>query len=292
MLPVPLEHGQDPRKAALGRRLFADPRLSADGSTACSRCHLPALGGVDRLARSIGVGGASGIINAPTVFNARFNLAQFWDGRAASLEDQIDGPIHNPIEQATNWPDVIRRLSQDADYRQAFSELYRDGIDAAAIRDAIATYERTLITTNAPFDRWLRGDDSAIAEIELEGYQLFKFYGCIACHQGVNVGGNMYQRMGTLGDYFGDRGDELTQADLGRLRVTGDERDRFSFKVPSLRLAVLTPPYFHDGSVDTLKEAIEVMAKYQLGRPIPPHQVEAIEAFMGSLVGEHPELDP
>lgn len=290
ILPIPAEHGQIPRKVALGQRLFADPRLSRDGTVSCASCHGLAIGGVDRLPRSKGVGGAIGRINAPTVYNSGFNLSQFWDGRVRTLEEQVDGPLHDETEMASDWPRVIERLNVDEDYRERFEALYADGITAINIRDAIASYERTLITPGSAFDRWLMGDDDALGEQAVAGYRLFKSYGCVACHQGVNIGGNMYQLMGTMGDYFGDRGGELTGTDLGRYRFTGDERDRFYFKVPSLRLAVLTPPYFHDSSAEDLDEAIVMMGKYQLGRAIPLDDVAAIESFLASVVGDHPEL--
>lgn len=292
VLPIPIEHGQDQGKSELGRRLFLDPRLSSDGSVSCAKCHLLAIGGADPLRKSIGVAGAVGVINAPTVFNAVFNLAQFWDGRSLSLEEQIDGPIHNPVEMGTDWPSIIARLELDPLYRSEFSEIYAEGMTAVTIRDAIATYERTLVTPNSTFDHWLRGDSEALSEAALKGYELFKSYGCIACHQGVNLGGNMYHKMGSLGDYFGDRGGELTDADLGRYKVTGDEREKHFFKVPSLRLATLTAPYFHDGSAATLDVAIRYMAKYQLGRTIPQPHVDLIKAFLSSVVGTHPELLP
>lgn len=290
ILPIPAEHGQDPRKVELGRRLFADARLSKDGTISCASCHPLALGGTDRQPRSSGVDGAMGPVNTPTVFNAGFNLAQFWDGRARTLEEQVDGPVHNPIEMSTSWPEVIERLAGDSELRDRFEAVYPEGLSPEAIRDAIATFERTLITPGSAFDRWLLGDDNALSREALKGYRLFKSYGCIACHQGVNIGGNMYQRMGTMGDYFGDRGSALTDEDLGRARVTGDELDRYHFKVPSLRLSALTAPYFHDASVATLDEAIVAMARYQLGRSIPPRHVAAIKSFLLSVVGTHPEL--
>jgi cytochrome c peroxidase len=290
--PLPLEHNQDAAKVALGERLFHDVRLSVDNSISCASCHILSKGGVDSLALSPGVNGKIGVINAPTVYNSGFNLAQFWDGRAHSLEAQASGPVHNPLEMGSNWKQVLSKLGKDSDYAAIFSRLYPDAMTPDNIVDAIASFERTLITTNAPFDRWLRGDKTALTEQELHGYRLFKGYGCIACHQGTNVGGNMYQQMGIMGDYFADREGEVSEPDEGRYNVTGDEADRHHFKVPSLRLASLTAPYFHDASADTLDKAIQVMAKYQLGRQIPSQEREAIAAFIKSLTGRHPKLDP
>ena len=290
--PLPQAHGQHPGKVALGERLFHEKRLSVDNTVSCGHCHQLARGGTDRLPRSFGVGGAQGKVKSPTVYNSRFSLAQFWDGRAGSLEQQVDGPVHNAFEMASSWPRILPLLRGDAEYREQFAAIYSDGITPANIRDAIASFERSLITPDSTFDQWLRGDETALSDQAKRGYSLFKSYGCVACHQGVNLGGNLYQRMGVLGDYFADRGTPIEAADLGRFNVTGDEADRHMFKVPSLRLAYINPPYFHDGSAGTLREAIEVMARYQLGRHIPPGDLAAIEAFLASVVGRHPRLDP
>ncbi|MET0083190.1 MAG: cytochrome-c peroxidase [Sedimenticola sp.] len=290
--PIPREHGQDPRKVSLGDMLFHDARLSRDDSISCAHCHKLGRGGTDGLSRSIGVSGAVGNIKAPTVYNSRFNLAQFWDGRAANLHEQAGGPVNNPIEMASNWEQVISKLKRDQDYTRRFNELYADGITEQNIRDAITSFEHTLITVDSPFDRWLRGDANALGERELEGYELFKSYGCISCHQGVNVGGNMFQRMGALGDYFSERGMAITDTDRGRFNVTGRDEDLYFFKVPSLRLAAINSPYFHDGSVQDLDEAVRVMGLYQLGRKIPDRHVALIIDFLQSLVGNHPDLQP
>lgn len=289
--PIPLSHGQDPQIASLGERLFHEVRLSVDDSISCAHCHPLGKGGMDGAARSPGVRSQLGTINTPTVFNAGFNLAQFWDGRADSLESQIKGPIHNPLEMGSNWEQVVAKLRDDPSYAKEFTRLYPDGITPASIQHAIATFERTLITPNGRFDQWLRGDEEALDETEKRGYRLFKGYGCIACHQGVNVGGNMYQLMGAMGDYFQDRRGDVTQADLGRYNVTGDEADRYMFKVPGLRMARRSAPYFHDAGADTLDRAIQAMAKYQLGRKIPREERKAIAAFIATLEGEHPRLE-
>ena len=292
ILPVPPATGVDPARAELGRQLFHDPRLSDDGSISCASCHPLASGGSDRRRFSIGIGGHQGRINAPTVFNSGLNFTQFWDGRADTLEQQVEGPLLDPGEMGTTWSRVVARLGEDPALRQTFRRLYPEGITPASIRDAIASFERTLVTTDAPFDRWLRGDDDALSDDQLEGYRLFQEYGCISCHQGVNVGGNMYGYMGAMGDYFSARGDGIRTADLGRFNVTGREQDRFLFKVPSLRLALLTPPYFHDGQTATIEEAIRTMARFQLGREIPDRDVARIIDFLGSLIGNHPLLSP
>lgn len=283
--PIPRELALDQGKVALGKRLFLDARLSSDDSVSCASCHDLGGGGVDNRARSLGVNGGVGGINAPTVFNSGLNFVQFWDGRAPTLEAQIEGPVNHPLEMASNWGQVLGKLGQDADYRVRFSGVYPDGITPANIKDAIATFERSLITPDAPFDRYLRGDKTALDADALRGWQLFQSYGCVSCHQGSNLGGNFYERLGLMGDYFGDRGDH-TDADNGRYNVTHDEADRHYFRVPSLRNVALTYPYFHDGSANNLHDAVRTMAKYQLGRTMPDDDVESIVAFLVSLTGQ------
>jgi len=282
--PLPVLAAEPPAKVALGERLFHDPLLSSDRSVSCASCHDLALGATDRRARSLGVGDAPGAINSPTLFNSVFNFVQFWDGRAATLEDQIAGPLHDPAEMATSWPQVIERLQADRGYRREFAAIYAEGISEATIRDAIASFERSLVTPDAPFDRYLRGEETAIPADAIEGYARFKAYGCTSCHQGVNVGGNLFQRFGVMGDYFAERGD-LTRADLGRFNVTGREADRHVFKVPGLRNVAATAPYFHDGSVEDLDEAVGMMGRYQLGRELSAEDRRLITAFLRTLSG-------
>jgi cytochrome c peroxidase len=284
--PIPESILLDPGKVSLGGRLFDDPRLSGDNSVACATCHVLGKGGMDGLKRSIGIRGQTGEINAPTVFNSAFNFKQFWNGRAASLEDQIDGPVRHAREMASEWPATIAKLSLDAHYKSEFGKIYRDGIQPASVKDAIATFERSLITPNSRFDRYLKGDRDAVTREETDGYQRFKSYGCVACHQGINVGGNMYERLGIMRDYFKDRGN-VTPADLGRYSVTGIENDIHVFKVPSLRNVALTAPYFHDGSAATLEQAVMTMGTYQLGIVIPADDVALIVKFMRTLTGEY-----
>ena len=288
--PLPLSQELNYPLVELGDRLFHDPRLSQDNTVSCASCHQLSSGGTDRLPRSIGVGGAKGGIKAPTVYNSGFNFAHFWDGRASDLEEQAAGPVHNPVEMASNWSEVIEKLELDPDMVKSFEEVSAEGITSQIIVKAIAEFERSLVTANSRFDRWLRGDDQALDALELEGYKLFKSYGCISCHQGKNVGGNLYAYMGAMGDYFADRGNKITNADLGRFNVTKHINDKHFFKVPSLRLAAINPPYFHDGSVQHLDEAVRLMGKYQLGREIPKDEILAIVAFLHTLVGEHHRL--
>ncbi|MCI0539388.1 MAG: cytochrome-c peroxidase [Verrucomicrobiales bacterium] len=284
--PIPQTISVNPAKVSLGKKLFHDPVLSRDRTVACASCHALDKGGTDQRARSIGVNNSEGPINAPTVFNSAFNFKQFWDGRAETLEDQVDGPTQAALEMGANWEEVLSRLKSSSEYVAAFKQAYPDGIQHKNVKDAIAEFERSLITPNSPFDRYLRGDDKALTDDEKEGYRKFKAYGCITCHQGVNVGGNMFQPLGLLGDYFADRGGE-TKVDLGRFNVTGKEEDKYTFKVPSLRNVALTGPYFHDASAKTLEEAVATMAKYQLGRELPPKDLEQIVLFLKSLTGEY-----
>jgi len=284
--PIPQAIQLDNRKVKLGEKLFHDPSLSRDGTVSCASCHNLQTGGTDRLTHSVGIKKAEGPINAPTVFNSAFHFKQFWDGRAESLEDQVDGPAQAEKEMGSTWNDIIAKLQRSPAYVATFGQIYPDGIQPANIRNAIAEFERSLITPNSRFDRYLRGDNSALTDDEREGYRKFKLYGCITCHQGVNVGGNMFQPFGLMGDYFADRGN-ITKSDLGRYNVTGKEEDKFVFKVPSLRNVALTAPYFHDGSAKTLEAAVTTMAQYQLGRELPTEDRDQIVKFLKSLTGEY-----
>ncbi len=284
--PLPAPRGLDTDKVALGEILFHEPRLSVDNTISCAHCHNLNTAGVDGQTHSVGVDGMEGEVNSPTVFNSSLHIAQFWDGRADTLEDQIDGPVHNPKEMGSNWPQIIKKLNADREYVSAFKKSYPEGITIHSIKDAIATFESSLVTINSPFDRFLLGEKNAISENAKAGYQLFKDYGCVACHQGANAGGNMFQVLGVMRDYFADRGN-ITKADLGRFNVTGLEQDKHVFRVPCLRLVTLTAPYFHDGSAKTLHDAIHVMAKYQLGREMPDKDEKLIVEFLHTLVGEY-----
>ena len=289
--PVPIMIDVNEAKAELGRRLFHEPRLSKNDTISCATCHDLSAGGDDGLVVSTGIEGRTGLVNAPTVFNSAFNFKQFWDGRAHNLKDQIDGPLQSRIEMESIWPDVVTKLFQDEDYPRMFQEAYPNDTEIISrenIKDAIAEFMRSLITPNSRFDQWLRGNTEAISEHEKEGYALFKRYGCVSCHQGANVGGNMFQVFGVINDYFRKRGN-ITDADLGRFNVTGNEVDKHAFKVPSLRMAAHTAPYLHDGSAETLRDAVDAMFEFQLGREAPDDDKEAIVAFIKTLAGEYQE---
>jgi cytochrome c peroxidase len=285
--PLPEHLDVDYRKVALGEKLFHDKRLSADDTIACASCHALDNAGQDQRPLAVGITGKMGTLNSPTVFNAVFNFRQFWDGRSASLEEQAQGPVHNPLEMASNWPAVIDKLGRDPAIVAEFKAIWPDGLAAANIQSAIAEFERTLITPNAAFDRFLRGDQDALSATAKQGWRLFLDRGCIACHQGVNLGGNLYANLGVMGDYFADRGRPVTKADMGRYNVTGQDKDRFVFKVPGLRNITKTAPYFHDGSIATLDMAVDTMARYQLGIRLGPDEIRAILAFLDALSGEY-----
>lgn len=284
--PIPAAPQFDSRKVALGELLYNDTRLSSDDTISCASCHILANGGDDDRARSVGVKGGVGGVNSPTTFNSGLNFKQFWDGRADTLEDQAGGPVENPVEMGARWDDVLVKLNKDQGLVAQFKALYPDGVQVANVKDAIATFERTLVTPNSPFDKYLLGDQGAITEEAKAGYALFKSVGCTACHSGVNVGGQMFQKFGLVGDYFKDRG-AITESDYGRFNVTKKEEDRFFFRVAPLRNVAETAPYFHDASAKTLEEAVSVMGKYQLGRQLSSDEVSKIVAFLKTLTGEY-----
>lgn len=278
----------DMRKVILGNLLFHDVRLSADNTVSCSSCHGLNTGGVDNKPFSEGVGGQHGGVNAPTVFNALYNFVQFWDGRAATLADQAAGPPLNPVEMACkSFDEICDKLKADAAFSKAFTEVYPDGINEANITNAIQEFEKTLLTPNSRFDKYLKGDMAALTTEELAGYDLFKKYNCATCHVGENMGGQSYELMGIKQDYFADRGTELTVEDNGRFKETKNERDRHRFKVPGLRNVALTAPYFHDATQATLEDAVVAMAKYEVGVNLSQQEVKQIVAFLQTLTGEY-----
>ena len=286
--PIDREVAVDEAKAALGYALFHDTRLSVDNTVSCATCHALETAGVDNHQYSDGVGGQVGGVNAPTVYNAVYNFVQFWDGRAKTLADQAAGPPLNPIEMASpSFDHIIAKLKEDKAFAKAFRAVYPDGLTEANITDAIEEFERTLITPDSRFDKWLRGDDSAITADELEGYELFKTYDCATCHVGPNLGGQSYELMGLRKHYFADRGLELTNEDNGRYKETQLERDRHRFKVPGLRNVEHTWPYYHDGTRHTLEEAVRDMAVYQSGADLTDAQVAQIVSFLNTLTGEY-----
>jgi cytochrome c peroxidase len=285
--PLPVSVPVDIQKASLGQRLFVDKRLAQDGSVSCASCHIFSQGGALSVPKPIGANGRQHALNSPSIFNTAFGFKQLWSGGVDSVEAVVDRVIQSPMVFASSWDQVLSRLATDAKLTGDFRLVYPTGLTATSARDALAEYTRSLITPNAPFDRYLRGDPKAITAEEKAGYSLFKQYGCVACHQGVNVGGNMYQKFGVMEDYFQRRG-KIKDADLGRFNFTRREDDRFVFKVPSLRNVALSAPYFHDGTAATLDEAVDVMFRVQLGRPSREKDRALIVKFLNTLTGEIP----
>ena len=286
--PIDLSLPYNEAKAALGFKLYHDTRLSVDNTISCASCHGLNTAGVDNKQYSEGVEGKLGGVNAPTVYNAVYNFVQFWDGRAVTLADQAAGPPVNPVEMASpNFDAIVAKLNKDRAFVREFKAVYPEGISQATITDAIEQFERTLITPNSRFDKYLRGDDKAITAEELQGYELFKKYNCATCHVGKNLGGESYELMGLRKHYFADRGLELTEEDNGRFKQTGVERDRHRFKVPGLRNVALTWPYYHDGTRTSLKEAVCGMGTYQSGVELTDDEEDLIVAFLNSLTGEY-----
>jgi len=272
-------------KVELGKKLYFDPRLSKSGFISCNSCHNLSLGGTDNLKTSIGHNWQQGPVNAPTVLNSSMNIAQFWDGRAADLKEQAGGPIANPGEMASSHTlaiDVLASIPQYlVEFRQAFGE---DGIDIDRVTEAIAEFEKTLVTPNSRFDRWLLGEEDALTEKERAGYELFKNSGCAGCHNGPAAGGRSFQKMGVVAPY-------PTRSPVeGLSAVTGKDADRFKFKVPTLRNVELTYPYFHDGEAETLTEAVDIMGRLQLGRKFSDAENGKIVAFLRTLTGDQPSF--
>lgn len=274
-------HDLNPDKVALGRTLFHEPGLSGDGTISCASCHCIADGGDDDRRFSLGIGGNEGTHNAPTVLNASLNFKQYWNGRADSLEEQVAGPLHSATEMGSSWEQAVAFLESKRAYRAWFLRIYDDAITADNITDAIVEYERSLVTPESPFDQWLAGNDDALTAKQKKGYAEFKNAGCISCHQGTNVGGNLFQPLGVMVQYFEDLSEN--QANLGRYNVTGDERDLHVFKVPGLRNVAETAPYFHDGSAQTLQDAVRIMYEHQLGMAVDDRTVDNVSAFLRSL---------
>lgn len=270
-----------PERVALGKKLFNDPILSKSKKISCNSCHTLSRFGVDNEPTSPGHEGHRGGRNSPTVYNAALHIAQFWDGRAADVEAQALGPVLNPGEMA--MPDeatVVKRLKADSSYPALFKKAFPEEKDPVSFQNmgiAIGAFERTLLTPSR-FDVYLKGDDSALTAEEKAGLKTFTTTGCAACHSGVGVGGGMYQKLGMVVPY--------ETKDEGRFAITKNEADRFVFKVPSLRNVEKTAPYFHDGSVATLSDAIRLMGKHQLGRDLSPEDIASITTFLRSLTGE------
>ena len=283
--PIEAAQVSDAGKVELGKKLWFEPRLSMSGIISCNTCHNLSMGGTDNLKTSIGHGWKAGPVNSPTVFNSSLAIAQFWDGRAADLKEQAGGPIQADVEMNMPHTLAVGILQSIPGYVDEFKRVYgKDKIDIDMITDSIAEFEKTLVTPNARFDKWLAGDDKALTEKELAGYTLFKESGCVACHNGPAAGGTSFQRMGVVEPYKSSSPAE------GRSAVTGADADRFNFKVPTLRNVELTYPYFHDGQAATLEEAVDIMGRLQLGRTYSADEIGSIVAFLKTLTGELPQI--
>lgn len=286
--PIPESLPVNPQKAALGGKLFHDKRLSGDNTVACATCHDLELAGTDNARFSEGVRKQVGDVNAPTVFNAAFNFRQFWDGRAATLHEQVAGPPFNPIEMdSKDWGEIMDKLERDQEFSREFAAVYPDGWTPENIQNAISEYEMTLITPGSAFDKWLLGDDDAIGAAEREGYQRFKDYRCASCHVGKSLGGQSYEYMDLKKDYFADRGGAPLGSDAGHMNFSKRPEHEHKFKVPNLRNIELTGPYLHDGTVATLDEAVRIMGTYLSGIDIPQGDRDKIVAFLRTLTGEY-----
>lgn len=285
----------DSAKVVLGQKLFDDTRLSLDNTVSCADCHILADGGADDPAHrtSEGIAGQFGGVNAPTVYNSVYNVQQFWNGRAATLAEQAAGPPINPVEMGNQtWADIVARLVTDKALVKEFTTIYPEGLTEATVTDAIAEFEKTLTTPDSPFDKYLRGDKTAITAAQAAGYQLFREYDCATCHAGQLMGGQSFEHMGIAEDYFAARDPQISSGDddKGLAGFTGNDRDLHKFKTPGLRNVALTPPYLHDGSATTLDDAVEAMLRFQLGVTAPQSDVDGIVDFLSTLNGVNPHL--
>ena len=297
--PIPTDNPQSDAKVVLGKALFFDPRFSEHGTLSCNSCHNVMAAGDDNRPNSIGMHDARGGRSAPTVWNAAFQSVQFWDGRAATLEAQAKGPVVNPVEMGmANLDEVMGRIKKIPGYAPMFQAAFPGEaapvtIDNAA--KAVAAYERTLITPNSPYDRYVKGDKTALTEQQVKGMSAFAELGCTSCHSGANFSGpalpmgtGFFQKFPTFPGSTFEQKYNLVE-DTGRFQVTKDEKDRHMYRVPTLRNIALTAPYFHNGQVPTLDQAVRVMGKTQLNKDLSDEQVVEVVAFLNTLSGKFPE---
>lgn len=291
--PAPADNPTTAEKVALGKMLYHDPRLSSSGTVSCASCHNTMLGGEDNRAGSVGVEGQVGGRSAPTVWNSAFNKVQFWDGRAASLEEQAAGPVTNPIEMGMkSWDDVVVRLKAIEGYQVAFEKAFgKDAISKDTATKAIAAYERMLITPNSAYDQYVKGNKKAMTAQQIRGMNKAVELGCTSCHSGPAFNGpGVFQKFPVIDNgYF--EAQYSFKDDKGLAEVTKKESDEHMWKVPTLRNIALTAPYFHNGSVKSLNKAVKLMAKLQLGKDLPKDEIADIVAFLGALTGEFPKQE-
>ncbi len=286
IFPIPLKIEVNEARAQLGEKLFIDARLSKHNNIACSSCHQLSVGGDDNVAFGISSTAEQHIINTPSIFNARYNFRQNWNGSITTLQEQIESVISSHHEFNNQWSNVLNRLLKDKTLTKEFNQAYKDGLTKNNIIDAIVEFENTLITPNARFDRYLRHEDNVMTKNEIDGYHVFKDLGCISCHQGINIGGNLYQKFGVFYNYLAERGN-ISNVDYGRMNITNRQSDAFVFKVPSLRNVAVTAPYLHDGSAETIEQAITIMGRTQLGRSLTKNEIFLLKAFLNTLTGEY-----
>ena len=293
--PIPDSLATDIRKVTLGRKMYNEARVSLDGTLSCATCHVIDKGGADSRGTRIseGIYGQFGGINAPTVLNAAFNVEQFWNGRAHTLADQAAGPPVSPVEMGDQtWEQICERLSQDASLVAEFQSIYPEGITQATVTDAIAEYEKTLITPNDRLDQMLKGDENALTEEEKKGLAAFMDNSCAVCHVGKTLGGQSFETLGIYEDYYAAREQSnpdivYNDDDKGLAGFTGDTADLHRFKVPGLRNISKTSPYFHDGTQATIEDAVRAMFRFELGvKEAPESDVASISAFLRTLDGE------
>jgi cytochrome c peroxidase len=295
--PIPADNPMAPAKIELGKQLYFDKRLSKTGEVSCNSCHNVLGSGTDNAQFSTGIEGKKGGRNSPTVWNAVFHSVQFWDGRAATLEDQAKGPMINPVEMGMeNHEAVVKKLSAIPGYKKKFEEVFgANSLNIENVARAIAAYERTLITADSPYDRYLKGNKKALSAKAQKGMNLVQAIGCTACHMGPNFAGpampagqGFYQKFPLIPGSDYEKKYALSD-DLGRYQVTKSDADKNMWRIPTWRNVALTAPYFHNGSVKTLDEAVRVMAKTQLGKDLKTQEVEEIVAFLESLTGRMPK---
>ena len=283
IVPIPRELDYDRQKAEVGKVLFMDPMLSLDGTVSCHSCHDFDHGGADPRPVSIGVHGKKGLSNAPTVYNSYFNFRQFWNGRAKDLKEQADGPLHNPVEMNMASKKIEKYLNASDYYKKAFETIYHALPTYKRALEVIAEFEKALFTPDCRFDRYLRGEIDLTGP-EKKGYRLFKRLGCVSCHNGINIGGNSFQKMGLIFPY------RWSPDFPDRFALTSDPLDKNVYKVPTLRNIALTAPYFHDGSSPTLRDALEKMGYHNLGFKLEKKEILPLEAFLESLTGKKPAI--
>lgn len=295
-LMIPAGNPMTPEKVELGKMLYFDKRISKDGTISCATCHNPKEGWTERKDTSVGIHEQKGTRNSPTVLNAAYAAAQFWDGRAATLEEQALGPVENPIEMGNSMESVVAELAKIPEYQERFQKVFGAGVTKEGFAMAIAAFERTVLSGNSPYDRYKNGDEQALTEAQKRGLDLFEGTGCADCHTPPLFSSYQYRNAGV--------GIDQKNADLGRQVVTGKESDKGRFRIPSLRDVADTAPYFHDGSAKTLEDAVALMAAGGKDNPNLAPELEAIRdaklteqdrkdlvAFLQALSGEYPIIE-